>query len=106
MANFQTMIGIQFGRLTVEAEAGRSARGAVLWACRCTCGAEKVAAGVALRAGQTKSCGCLRRDVDAGLERKVRMCRSCGDPYEARVTGRQSYRCVPCERSRIAGEQR
>lgn len=100
------MIGIQFGRLTVEAGAGRSARGAVLWACACSCGARKVAAGTALRAGLTKSCGCLRRDVDAGRERKVRTCRACGEPYEARLTGRQSHRCPRCERAGSVGGPR
>lgn len=33
------------------------------WRVRCTCGTEKVVTGGNLRSGQTKSCGCLAREV-------------------------------------------
>ena len=32
------------------------------WLCRCDCGNEKVVIGANLRAGRTKSCGCLQRE--------------------------------------------
>lgn len=61
------LTGQPFGRLVVIREAGR-ANGAVTWLCRCLgrkgddCGNEVVVDGRNLRRGQTKSCGCLRRD--------------------------------------------
>jgi hypothetical protein len=32
-----------------------------MWSCVCTCGNKKVASGLSLRGGNTKSCGCLRK---------------------------------------------
>lgn len=34
-----------------------------LWACRCTCGAIKDVSGMNLKSGQSKSCGCLSREM-------------------------------------------
>lgn len=33
-----------------------------MWKCKCKCGNEKIASGHDLRAGNTKSCGCLKRE--------------------------------------------
>lgn len=57
------IVGLRFGRLTVVALAGHSASGRVTWRCVCDCGAEKVAEGIRLRSGDTKSCGCLRDEA-------------------------------------------
>lgn len=59
----------QFGRLTV---AGRSAnRGVVAhWLCRCECGTDLEVAGTRLRSGETKSCGCLRREITGAKNRR------------------------------------
>jgi hypothetical protein len=57
--------GQTFGRLTVIREAGHDHRGYVLWTCQCTCGTEKAVPGVELRRGDSKSCGCLQREVTA-----------------------------------------
>lgn len=55
------MVGKQYGRLTVIADAGYLGRDrAVL--CRCMCGREKVARSICLRRGDTLSCGCLRQE--------------------------------------------
>lgn len=54
--------GQTFGRLTVTSLAGVCARRIVHWHCRCECGAPTIADGRKLRAGQTRSCGCWRRD--------------------------------------------
>ncbi|MCH5462455.1 alcohol dehydrogenase [Lactobacillus sp. LC28-10] len=51
----------RFGRLTVTGFAGKGKNGNALWNCRCDCGEEIVADGYLLRKGNTKSCGCLRR---------------------------------------------
>lgn len=56
---YDDLTGQRFGRLVVLEEAGRRNRHPV-WRCRCDCGGEHITAGVSLRAGLTKSCGCLR----------------------------------------------
>lgn len=52
----------RFGRLTVIGFAGMAKNGNALWKCQCDCGKEVVADGYLLRKGNTKSCGCLRRE--------------------------------------------
>lgn len=52
----------QFGRLTVLSHAG-SRQGNALWLCRCACGAERLVLGTNLVKGQTKSCGCQKREA-------------------------------------------
>jgi len=53
------MIGRKFGKLTVLAESGINKSRAKTWLCLCECGKETVVAGVKLRNGHTRSCGCL-----------------------------------------------
>lgn len=52
----------KFSRLLVLAEDGR-AHGKVVWLCRCDCGKETRVQSFNLRSGNTKSCGCLRREA-------------------------------------------
>jgi hypothetical protein len=52
------LTGQRFGRLVAVAYAGNSK-----WSCACDCGARVVVHRDALRCGNTKSCGCLRRKV-------------------------------------------
>lgn len=56
------LAGRTYGRLTAVRLAGRSSRGARLWLCICSCGAESVVYASALTKGHTQSCGCLRHD--------------------------------------------
>ena len=53
--------GRRFGRLTVQAEAGRNAKKGVMWQCLCDCGNTTVVASTNLIQGHTQSCGCLHR---------------------------------------------
>lgn len=53
--------GDVFGRLTVIREAGRQGDGRA-YLVRCICGQKKVVPGRNLRSGNTKSCGCYRRE--------------------------------------------
>lgn len=57
------MTGRRFGRLLVIAEAGRNKHRAVMWRCRCDCGAESIVRAQYLRSGHTTSCGCWKREV-------------------------------------------
>ena len=54
------LTGQTFGRLTVVEISGRRARGLKEWRCSCSCGGTIVVPTDRLRAGKTKSCGCLR----------------------------------------------
>jgi hypothetical protein len=58
------MSGQRFGRLVVVGYVGRAAgaQRAHKWACRCDCGAALDVCGAHLRAGATRSCGCLQRE--------------------------------------------
>lgn len=66
---FRDLTGKQFARLTVLRIVGKSVRGDVLWLCRCECGGEVVGRSGDLNSGNTRSCGCLKR------ERFLRDCR-------------------------------
>jgi hypothetical protein len=63
---FKDLVGLTFGRLTVVAHDG--ARGKPkprhYWRCECSCqsGILVIAEGANLRGGNSKSCGCLRRE--------------------------------------------
>ena len=63
------LAGQTINRLVVIREYGRDKGGNVLWLCRCLgkngddCGKEVVARGDSLRSGNTKSCGCLKREI-------------------------------------------
>ena len=65
MANYEcapvkNLVGKRFGRLTAVEYAGAS-----VWRCLCDCGAQTSVKTYSLNSGQTKSCGCLRREVAA-----------------------------------------
>lgn len=62
MAKVKDITGRRFGRLTVIEEVGRDKSGSALWFCRCDCGGETVTRGYDLRAGASRSCGCLVRE--------------------------------------------
>ncbi len=52
-----------FERLTVKGYAGKNRHGQPLWGCLCVCGEKTVVPGVALVTHNTRSCGCLQREV-------------------------------------------
>lgn len=60
------LTGQRFGKLTVikkiESKRNSSDR-SVLWLCKCDCGNETIVRGSSLRNGNTKSCGCLRKEI-------------------------------------------
>jgi hypothetical protein len=59
------LAGQVFGRLKVLARAENDKHGEARWLCKCECGndTERVVAGSCLRDGQTRSCGCLNREL-------------------------------------------
>lgn len=54
--------GQRFGRLVVRGYSNRRVGSARLWECICDCGTEHHARGYLLKRGETRSCGCLRRE--------------------------------------------
>lgn len=55
-------IGERYGRLTIEDYAGLNKRHERLYRCMCDCGNESIVVGSDLKRGNTKSCGCYRKD--------------------------------------------
>lgn len=55
--------GKRFGRLVVVSEEGRDRHGRRLYKVRCDCGVEKILPHTYLNSGQTRSCGCLKREI-------------------------------------------
>ena len=62
---YKDITGQQFNRLRALRYAGANNRGDAMWQLRCTCGTEIIARGSSVRAGTTKSCGCLLKEVAA-----------------------------------------
>jgi len=61
-ANFVSLVGRQFGRLTVlERVPNKGKR--VMYHCLCSCGGECTIQADSLRRGVTQSCGCLHAEV-------------------------------------------
>lgn len=63
------LIGSKFGRLQVVSEAKPNARGDRRWECACLCGEHLVVIGYSLTGGNTRSCGCLKREELAARRR-------------------------------------
>lgn len=57
------ILGKTFGRLTVIRDDGRDARGQVRVLCQCSCGNTTSPRIESLVSGNTKSCGCLRKEL-------------------------------------------
>lgn len=70
MGNAIDITGQKYGRLTVISLSHSDKRGERFWLCKCECGKEITASGYKLRSGNTKSCGCLQKEMrDAGLHK-------------------------------------
>ena len=63
--------GQKFGRLTALKPVGKDKYGAVIWLCECACGKKIKTLGGRLRNGQTKSCGCYKKDGTYNLAKTI-----------------------------------
>lgn len=59
------MSGTRVGRLLVLEKHGTNSDGRVTWLCACDCGSMPIVSGKHMRAGEIKSCGCLKKDTAA-----------------------------------------
>lgn len=69
MGKFINEIGNVYGRLTVISRAGKSkSNGNVKWNCLCSCKKSTIISieGSSLRNGNTRSCGCIKDEVNKG----------------------------------------
>lgn len=62
-SNYVDLTGEKYGRFTVLERVGTDKHGRPTWKCECECGNIKIISSRELRSGNTKSCGCLRRDL-------------------------------------------
>ena len=81
-------VGNVHGRLTVVKRAGAK-WGQVLWLCKCECGNETVVPGHNLRKGNTRSCGCIQKEMrrDSGMYPKM-------DKKHRKTYGQVAWRLV------------
>lgn len=67
-SRFKDLSGKTFGRLKVLALSHMDKT--AYWHCLCECGSSKVVAGVKLSSGETRSCGCLQKELTSAASRK------------------------------------
>ena len=65
MSKFIDLTGKRFGRLIVIRRINNDKCDNLRWLCRCDCGQTIIALGGNLRKEQTKSCGCLQKELSA-----------------------------------------
>lgn len=63
MAKHKDISGVRFGALVALRFTREFGSAPLFWVCACDCGNETTVSGKHLRTGNTKSCGCLRKDV-------------------------------------------
>jgi len=63
MKKLMNLIGLEYERWTVIKSTGRNKHGQFMWLCRCCCGNEKIVLGNSLRNGDSRSCGCLAKEM-------------------------------------------
>ena len=63
MSKFKDLTGKKIGRLEVLCCAKKDKHGNYRWLCKCDCGSEKIIYSSSLHSGNTKSCGCLHREI-------------------------------------------
>lgn len=66
MAKSKDLVGKTYGRLTVTEKSG-SVKGQVNWLCRCECGNTKIVPTASLNFGNTRSCGCIQKEIVAAM---------------------------------------
>lgn len=64
--NKKDLTGMKFNMVTAIEELKERKNNHIMWRCVCDCGNEFVARGASLKAGNTKSCGCLKIRVKRG----------------------------------------
>jgi len=71
IGNPEDLSGRKIGRLTTLRLAKEKVHHENAWECRCDCGSEITVRASSLKAGTTRSCGCLVRDVSVPILRET-----------------------------------
>lgn len=82
MVWFLDLTGKRFERLVALDVAGRGANNMYKWRCVCDCGNEKIVMSRNLVTGNTKSCGCLRKEISAARVRTHGFCSEAKPVYQ------------------------
>lgn len=85
----ENLSGRVFGRLTVVDYAGN-----YKWNCKCSCGVSKEVRGGDLKAGKTKSCGCLRKEIVTNMVRNNLLGMRFGKLTVVSFDGADNYRTM------------
>jgi hypothetical protein len=100
-----SLVGMRFTRLVVT-ERAPSAGNQVYWRCLCDCGETRLVKTQHLRGGDTKSCGCLKKDRQRALSvagvaaRKARAKPKPERKHRHGMSGSRSYKIWSCMRAR------
>lgn len=97
------LTGRRFDRILVLGLSGRDRWGMLRWRCLCDCGTEFVVSGDNLKRGNTRSCGCIRRELarvnSPGNKRRVPVTVIQPDgfsiPFYSLTEAGRYYRCDP-----------
>lgn len=63
MTRFDNLTGQRFGRLVVLSRNYDLGNSYTWWNCKCDCGNEKAVRAQSLKCGETRSCGCLQKEI-------------------------------------------
>jgi hypothetical protein len=77
--------GLRFGRLQAIAPTKVRKDGKIVWECQCDCGETVFVISKNLISGNTKSCGCLKRDLDIARKGDKHPCWRGGKKHQ--ITG-------------------
>ncbi len=86
------LVGQQFARLTVLSRAGSQNKKST-WLCRCQCGKEVVVKSDNLKNGNTKSCGCQKRDSTIATMQATKRTHGLSQSAEYRIWVSIKQRC-------------
>jgi hypothetical protein len=106
MSQCEDLTGQRFTRLTVKSRI----EGAVkpMWLCLCDCGNQCTVIGESLRSGNTRSCGCLRKEArGADNGEALWLCECiCGTTGTVRSSNLTGYRSRSCGCARGCWDRR
>lgn len=87
------LVGQVFSRLTVLERAG-SQNKKTAWRCRCECGGEVIVKSDNLKSGNTKSCGCQKREVTIETMKRTKRSHGLSHTSEYRIWVHIKQRCL------------
>lgn len=103
--NIKDMSGSRIGRLLVLYNIKNKGK-PLVWLCKCECGNEKIISGSLLRRGESKSCGCLRKETlnknrEGFLKNKVRVIGETRKRIDAKwrkiILDKFENKCIICD---------